>query len=79
VSFCLVSQRIGLRHTSTSLAGREYEAQKMLLGLQLGSRGILADWLDFVRDVAARGVRCLCVGRRAITARPSTALQLSVF
>ena len=33
------------------------EGQKVLLGLQLGSRESYQDWLDFARDLVARGMR----------------------
>ncbi len=36
-----------------TLAGR-----KVLVGLQLGSRESYEDWLDFARDLSARGLRC---------------------
>jgi len=34
------------------------EGQKVLLGLQLGSRESYEDWLDFARDLTRRGLRC---------------------
>ncbi len=34
------------------------EGRKVLLGLQLGSRESYEDWLDFARDLTARGLRC---------------------
>ncbi len=34
------------------------EGCKVLLGLQLGSRESYEDWLDFARDLTARGLRC---------------------
>jgi transposase-like protein len=38
--------------------GMTLEGQKVLLGLQLGSRESYEDWLDFARDLTARGMRC---------------------
>jgi len=38
--------------------GMTLEGQKVLLGLQLGSRESYEDWLDFARDLTARGLRC---------------------
>ena len=38
--------------------GMTLEGQKVLLGLQLGSRESYEDWLDFARDLIARGLRC---------------------
>ena len=38
--------------------GMTLEGQKVLLGLQLGSRESYEDWLDFVRDLSDRGLRC---------------------
>src|SRR5438876_2560923 len=37
--------------------GLTLEGQKVLLGLQLGSRESYEDWLDFGRDLRARGMR----------------------
>jgi transposase-like protein len=37
--------------------GMTLEGQKVLLGLQLGSRESYQDWLDFARDLVARGMR----------------------
>jgi putative transposase len=37
--------------------GVTLEGRKVLLGLQLGSRESYEDWLDFGRDLAARGLR----------------------
>ena len=37
--------------------GLTLEGQKVLLGLQLGSRESYEDWLDFGRDLQARGMR----------------------
>jgi len=37
--------------------GITLEGQKVLLGLQLGSRESYEDWLDFGRDLTARGLR----------------------
>ncbi len=36
--------------------GVTLEGRKVLLGLQLGSRESYADWLDFGRDLIARGL-----------------------
>jgi transposase-like protein len=41
--------------------GMTLEGRKVLLGLQLGSRESYEDWLDFVRDLSARGLRCPAV------------------
>jgi len=38
--------------------GVTLEGRKVLLGLQLGSRESYEDWLDFARDLSARGLRC---------------------
>lgn len=38
--------------------GLTLEGRKVLLGLQLGSRESYEDWLDFARDLTARGLRC---------------------
>ena len=38
--------------------GMTLEGRKVLLGLQLGSRESYEDWLDFARDLTARGLRC---------------------
>ena len=38
--------------------GMTLEGQKVLLGLQLGSRESYEDWLDFARDLTGRGLRC---------------------
>jgi transposase-like protein len=38
--------------------GMTLEGRKVLLGLQLGSRESYEDWLDFARDLTARGMRC---------------------
>ena len=35
--------------------GHHLEGRKVLLGLQLGSRESYEDWLDFGRDLTARG------------------------
>jgi putative transposase len=37
--------------------GLTLEGRKVLLGLQLGSRESYEDWLDFLRDLGARGLR----------------------
>ena len=37
--------------------GLTLEGQKVLLGLQLGSRESYEDWLDFARDLIGRGLR----------------------
>src|SRR5215207_8327252 len=37
--------------------GVTLEGRKVLLGLQLGSRESYEDWLDFLRDLGARGLR----------------------
>ncbi|HXF97783.1 MAG TPA: transposase [Gaiellaceae bacterium] len=37
--------------------GITLEGRKVLLGLQLGSRESYEDWLDFARDLTARGLR----------------------
>jgi len=38
--------------------GITLEGRKVLLGLQLGSRESYDDWLDFARDLSARGLGC---------------------
>ena len=44
--------------------GVTLEGRKVLLGLQLGSRESYEDWLDFGRDLIARGMRAPALDRR---------------
>src|SRR6266540_4029516 len=38
--------------------GGTLEGRKVMLGMRIGSRESYEDWLDFARDLSARGLRC---------------------